>query len=166
MKGTERLEEVNKQAIPKLDRLPNVALTMFDLWLDALRFIGTSLRPRRAPVAESLFLRKQLAFYLERKVRVLLEIQKWLGHKWANSTQFHLDITPTKPANSYRDAGYFARNVRAIDVLIARDVVKNETADREPWMYYDLGRGYCTFDFFELCKFRMVSGQNCPVIEC
>jgi site-specific recombinase XerD len=89
----------------------------------------------------------------------LFELQKWLGHKWANSTQYYLDISPTKLANSYRDAGYFARNVRAIEVLIDRDVVKNGTAAREPWMYYDLGHGYCTFDFFEQCKFRMVCAK-------
>ena len=89
----------------------------------------------------------------------LFELQKWLGHEWANSTQYYLDISPTKLANSYRDASYFARNVRAIEVLIDRDVVKNGTAAREPWMYYDLGHGYCTFDFFEQCKFRMVCAK-------
>jgi hypothetical protein len=26
-------------------------------------------------------------------------------------------------------------------------------------MYYDLGHGYCTFDFFEQCKFRMVCAK-------
>ena len=55
--------------MPKLDSLPNVLLTMIDLWLDAPRFIGTSLRQRRALVAENLFLRKQLALSLERKVK-------------------------------------------------------------------------------------------------
>ena len=55
--------------MPKLDSLPNALLTMFDLWLDALRFIGMSLRPRCALVAEKLFLREQLALYLERKVK-------------------------------------------------------------------------------------------------
>ena len=32
--------------MPKLDSLPNVLLTLFDLGLDAPSFIGTSLRPR------------------------------------------------------------------------------------------------------------------------
>jgi len=86
----------------------------------------------------------------------LFELQKWLGHKWANSTQYYLDISPTKLAQSYRDAGYFARNVRAIEVLIDRDVVRSGAAAREPWKYYDLGHGYCTFDFFDECKSRMV----------
>jgi len=26
-------------------------------------------------------------------------------------------------------------------------------------MYYDLGHGYCSFDFFEQCKFRMVCAK-------
>ena len=26
-------------------------------------------------------------------------------------------------------------------------------------MYFDLGHGYCTFDFFEQCKFRMVCAK-------
>jgi hypothetical protein len=53
--------------MPKLDSLPNLLPTIFEVWLDALRFIGTSLRARCALVAEKLFLHKQLALYLERK---------------------------------------------------------------------------------------------------
>lgn len=89
----------------------------------------------------------------------LFELQKWLGHKWANSTQYYLDISPTKLAQSYRDAGYFARNVRTINVLIDREVVRNGTASEETWKYYDLGHGYCTYDFFDECKFRMVCAK-------
>ena len=48
--------------MPKLNSLSNVLLPMFDLWLDTLRFIRVSLRPRCALAAENLFLRKQLAF--------------------------------------------------------------------------------------------------------
>jgi hypothetical protein len=80
----------------------------------------------------------------------LFELQRWLGHKWANSTQHYLDITPTKLAQSFRSAGYFARNVRAIDVLIDREVVVSGKAAREPWKFYDLGHGFCTYDFFVL----------------
>jgi putative transposase len=54
--------------MPKLDSLSNAQLTMFDRSLDALRFIRLSLRQRSARAAENLFLRKQLALYLERKV--------------------------------------------------------------------------------------------------
>ena len=54
--------------MPNVSSLSNVLLTTFDLLLDALRFMGVSLRPRCALAAENLFLRKQLALYLERKV--------------------------------------------------------------------------------------------------
>ena len=55
--------------MPKLNSLAHVLLTTFDLWLDALKFVKLSLQPNRALVAENLFLRKQLALYLERKVK-------------------------------------------------------------------------------------------------
>jgi putative transposase len=53
----------------KLDLLLKLLRTTFDLLLDALRFIRLSLRPNSALAAENLFLRKQLALYLERKVK-------------------------------------------------------------------------------------------------
>jgi hypothetical protein len=53
----------------KFDRLSHILLTPFDLWLDGFGFIRLSLRPRCALAAENLFLRKQLALYLERKVK-------------------------------------------------------------------------------------------------
>jgi hypothetical protein len=89
----------------------------------------------------------------------LFELQRWLGHKWANSTQHYLDISPTKLAQSFRDAGYFARNVRAIEVLIDRDVVVSGKAAEEPWKFYDLGHGYCTYDFFDQCPHRMACAK-------
>lgn len=55
--------------MPKFDRLSHLLLTLFDPWRDGLRFIRVSLRPRCPLAAESLFLRKQLALYLERKVK-------------------------------------------------------------------------------------------------
>src|SRR6516164_2003517 len=53
----------------KLGCLPNLLVEIFDLWLDTLRFIRLSLRPHFALAAENLFLRKQLALYLERQVK-------------------------------------------------------------------------------------------------
>lgn len=53
----------------KLDSLPSLLLTMVDRLRDALKFIKASLRLRRASAAENLFLHKQLALYLERKVK-------------------------------------------------------------------------------------------------
>jgi hypothetical protein len=55
--------------MPKLDFLSKVLLTICDLLLDTLRFIRDSVRPRCALAAENLFPRKQLALYLERKVK-------------------------------------------------------------------------------------------------
>jgi putative transposase len=55
--------------MPKLDSLSNLLLRLLDLSLDALRFIGLTLRPHRALAAENLFLRKQLALNLERQVK-------------------------------------------------------------------------------------------------
>lgn len=89
----------------------------------------------------------------------LFELQRWLGHKWANSTQHYLDITPTKLAQSFRSAGYFARNVRAIEVLIDREVVVRGKAAQEPWKFYDLGHGYCSYDFFDQCPHRMACAK-------
>ena len=43
----------------KLSFLSHLLLTMFDLWLDVLRFVNAGLRVRFALAAENLFLRKQ-----------------------------------------------------------------------------------------------------------
>jgi hypothetical protein len=89
----------------------------------------------------------------------LFEIGKWLGHKWINSTQHYLDISPAKMATSFQKAGYFARNVRAIEVLIDREVVMSGAAPPEPWKFYDLGHGYCSYDFFDQCPHRMACAK-------
>src|SRR5215470_8396038 len=54
--------------MPKVDRFFSLLLTMFDLLLDAFRFIRLSLQPGCTLAAENLLLRKQLALYLERHV--------------------------------------------------------------------------------------------------
>ncbi len=89
----------------------------------------------------------------------LFELQKWLGHKWAYSTEYYLRISATKLTESYRNAEYFARNVRAIEVLIDQDNVRNGKAKQEPWKYYDLGHGYCSYDFFDQCPHRMACAK-------
>src|SRR5439155_23891658 len=56
--------------------------------------------------------------------------------------------------------GYFARNVRAIEVLIDRDAVDSGAASGgAPWQYYDLGHGFCTYSFFEQCPHRMTCAR-------
>jgi hypothetical protein len=66
----------------------------------------------------------------------------------------------TKPGATHSDAGYFARNVRTIEVLVDRDaIVSGAAANGEPWQYYDLGHGYCTYSFFEQCRHRMACAR-------
>jgi integrase len=89
----------------------------------------------------------------------LFELQEWLGHRTPSSTQHYVKITPTKLARSYSDAGYFHRNLRTIEVLIDRDVVARGAAAQEPWKFYDLGHGYCTYEFFDHCPHRMACAK-------
>ena len=89
----------------------------------------------------------------------LFELQEWLGHSSPESTRHYTKITPTKLAKSYQDAGYFARNLRAIEVLIDQDVVKRGSPPGEPWKLYDLGHGYCSYDFFDQCPHRMACAR-------
>lgn len=90
----------------------------------------------------------------------LFELQAWLGHRSLTSTQHYAKISPTRLAQSYQQAGYFEHNVRTIDVLIDQAAVLNgDAANGLPWKYYDLGHGYCTYDFFEQCEHRMACAQ-------
>jgi hypothetical protein len=63
------------------------------------------------------------------------------------------------PAKSYADAGYFARDLRAIEVLVDQDMVRSGRAATEPWKFCDLGHGYCTYDFFDPCQHRMACAK-------
>ena len=67
---------------------------------------------------------------------------------------------PTRLAKSYADAGYFGHALRAIDVLIDQQAIKDGAAARgEPWRYYDLGHGLCTYDYFSQCPHRMACAK-------
>ena len=83
----------------------------------------------------------------------------WLGHSSPASTQHYVAITPTRLAKAYTDAGYFERNLRAIEVLIDQDTLKQAAVDGEPWRYYDLGHGLCTYEFFDQCAHRMACAR-------
>ena len=90
----------------------------------------------------------------------LFELQAWLGHRSPETTQHYTRITPTRLAKSYSDVGYFERNVRRIEVLIDQDKVRGgAAANGEPWKLYDLGHGYCTYDFFDQCPHRMACAK-------
>src|SRR6201988_2815955 len=90
----------------------------------------------------------------------LFELQAWLGHRSPASTQHYAKITPNTLSRAYNDAGYFARNVRTIEVLVDRDAVTTGTAaNGQPWQHYDLGHGYCGYSFFEQCPHRMACAR-------
>ena len=97
--------------------------------------------------------------YNAKEPLTLFELQEWLGHRSPESTRHYTRISPTKLAKSYEDAGYFARNLRAVEVLIDQDAIRSGTAASEPWRYYDLGHGYCTYDFFDQCPHRMACAR-------
>jgi hypothetical protein len=53
----------------------------------------------------------------------------------------------------------FARNVRAIEVLVDRDAVTSAAAAAgEPWQHYDLGR-WCSYSSFDQRPHRMASAR-------
>ena len=90
----------------------------------------------------------------------LFELQAWLGHSSPHSTQHYARITPVTLTKAYTDAGYFARNVRAIEVLLDRDAITTGAAGAgNPFEFYDLGHGYCSYSFFEQCPHRMACAR-------
>lgn len=90
----------------------------------------------------------------------LFDIQAWLGHRSLESTRSYVKTSPTKLAAAFADAGYMERNIRSIKVLIDREAIRSgEVLGGEPWKFYDLGHGYCTYDFFDQCPHRMACAK-------
>ncbi|BCL78504.1 integrase [Ktedonobacteria bacterium brp13] len=90
----------------------------------------------------------------------LFELQEWLGHRLLSSTQAYAKKSPTKVAKAYEKAGYFGRNMRTIEVLINQEVIKSgAAANGEPWRFFDLGHGYCLYEFFDACPHRMACAK-------
>jgi hypothetical protein len=88
------------------------------------------------------------------------DLQQWLGHRSPRSTEYYVKLTPTQLAQSYDDASYFRRNLRTISVLLDRDALAHGAAiSGDPYLYYDLGHGYCTHDFFSTCPHRMACAR-------
>ena len=98
--------------------------------------------------------------YNAKEPMTLFELQAWLGHRTPTTTQHYAKITPNTLSKAYTEAGYFARNVRTIEVLLDRDAVASgSSAAGEPWQHYDLGHGYCAYTFFEQCPHRMACAK-------
>lgn len=95
-----------------------------------------------------------------REGMTLLDVKEWLGHRNPNSTSHYVRLSQTRLARAYTDADYFKHNTRMIDVLLDQDALKDgAAADGRAWRYYDLGHGYCTYDFFDRCEHRMACAQ-------
>ncbi|WP_369275795.1 tyrosine-type recombinase/integrase [Streptomyces sp. R11] len=98
--------------------------------------------------------------YNAKEPMTLFELQAWLGHRSPESTQHYAKISPSTLTKAYKDAGYFARNVRTIEVLVDREAVESGAAAAgEPWQHYDLGHGFCSYTFFEQCPHRMACAR-------
>jgi integrase len=98
--------------------------------------------------------------YNAKEPMTLFELQAWLGHRTPAATQFYAKINPKTLAKAYTQAGYFARNLRTIEVLLDRDAVTTgAAASGEPWQHYDLGHGWCSYSFFEQCPHRMACAR-------
>jgi hypothetical protein len=134
---------LNRTLIPSLCRKAGVPLT------DARGRI-TSHRAR-STIATQLFNAKQPLS--------LFELQAWLGHLTPHTTQHYARLTSTKLSRAYTDAQYFQRNLRTIEVLIDQQAVRSGAAASDPWRFYDLGHGYCTYDFFDQCPHRMACAK-------
>jgi hypothetical protein len=90
----------------------------------------------------------------------LFELKEWLGHRYLSSTQHYVAITPTRQAKALEDADYFGRMLRTVEVLIDQGKVTSGTAAKgEPWIYYDIGHGYCTHPYFSQCPHRLVCAK-------
>nr|MDV0598116.1 integrase [Enterobacter sp. 23-M-SZ-13] len=47
-----------------------------------------------------------------------------------------------------------------VSVLIDQDAISSGQMQKgEPWRYYDLGHGLCSYDFFEQCPHRMACAK-------
>jgi integrase len=98
--------------------------------------------------------------YNAKEPMTLFELQAWLGHKDPATTQNYAKITPNTLTRAYTQAGYFARNIRTIEVLLDREAVTTgAAAGGQPWQHYDLGHGYCSYTFFEQCPHRMACAR-------
>jgi hypothetical protein len=93
-----------------------------------------------------------------REPMTLFELQAWLGHRSPATTQHYVAFTPTRLARAYSEAQYFQRNLRMMDVLIDRQAIEHGHPD-EPWRYYDLGHGLCSYEFFDQCPHRMACAR-------
>ncbi|MEV0623944.1 tyrosine-type recombinase/integrase [Nonomuraea sp. NPDC050404] len=66
--------------------------------------------------------------YNPKEPMTLFELQARLRHRDLSTTQRYAKITPNTLSKAYRDAGYFERNVRTIEILIDRNAVTSSAS--------------------------------------
>jgi integrase len=133
---------LNRRLIPILCRKAGIPLS------DARGRISS--HRARSTIASQLFNAKE--------PMTLFELQAWLGHRSPATTQHYVAFTPTRLARAYTEAHYFQRNLRMMEVLIDQQAIKSGATD-EPWRYYDLGHGLCSYEFFDQCPHRMACAR-------
>jgi hypothetical protein len=84
----------------------------------------------------------------------LFDLMQWMGHRSPNSNLQYLKSSPTKLAKVFADADYCQRNLRSIEVLVPRATI----TPSQPWRY-DLGHGYCRYEFFSQCPHRLACAR-------
>lgn len=95
-----------------------------------------------------------------REPMTLLELMQWLGHTSPKATLHYVKLTPNHLTKAYTEAGYFDRNLRTIRVLLDQESIRSGAAGSgTTWKYYDLGHGYCSYDFFDQCPHRMACAK-------
>src|SRR5438132_14194678 len=80
----------------------------------------------------------------------------------AGVPRFMTHAQPVKLAKSFADADVLGRVTATMNVLIDQEAILNGDASAgKTWKYYDLGPGWCTYDFFGTCPYRLV----CPACD-
>jgi integrase len=133
---------LNKRLIPMLCRKAGIPQA------DARGHISS--HRARSTIASQLFNARQ--------PMTLFELQAWLGHRSPVTTQHYVAFTPTRLARAYSEAQYFQRNLRMMEVLVDREAIDDGRTD-QPWRYYDLGHGLCSYEFFDQCPHRMACAR-------
>jgi hypothetical protein len=93
------------------------------------------------------------------------ELRDWLGHKKIESALYYVRVSPTQLIQAYEKAEQASRTLREIPVLLDPQAIQSgAAANGEPWRYYDLGHGYCTYTFWAQCPHRLAC-VRCPYYQ-
>jgi hypothetical protein len=90
-----------------------------------------------------------------------IDVSAWAGHKSLDMIRYY--AKPVKLSKSFANADTLGRAVATMNVLLDQEAIKSGAAAQgQPYMYYDLGPGWCSHQFFDTCEYRMVC-PGCPL---